>query len=404
MKLETKLVLATITLVFCLVGCHMAQEADAESDQSDFVEVVPFGEVATLGDETPSYKTTGSITNGTYTSTFYDSSMMMNIYISANSGYAVPKDSSAITIKDASNNSVVFSYKANSDRKTALIVVSDVQSDLKISGSCSKTISVTINSVTTSTTTTQGVAYPGEAFTTTFSAKVGYDLPSSSGIVVKIGTKTSSSYTYNATTGVLTINASAITSSTSSITITGTYTAKTYTLTGNITHGSLGQPSATIKYGSTFTVKIVPDKGYSIPASVTVLNGTSKNSFTYDSNTGTVEVKGVQGNIVITADCGAASYKITYYVDGEVCALQPSSYVYGQGAVLPTELNVEGKIFKCWVDANGSEITKISTTSIGDISVYADLDYDSKDIETLMYLLIVVSVVLAIFVAVISRK
>ena len=100
------------------------------------------------------------------------------------------------------------------------------------------------------------------------------------------------------------------------IKITGTNTTVQYSVTGNITNGSM--QGGSISVGGTATFTIVASSGYDLPAQadISVVGATLT---AYNSSTGALTIGSATGNVTITATCPASapsSYTIpagTYY-------------------------------------------------------------------------------------------
>ena len=75
-----------------------------------------------------------------------------------------------------------------------------------------------------------------------------------------------------------------------------------YSVSGTITNGSLDKSK--VAENTELNVKIVPNTGYDVPASVTsVTMGGSTAAYTYDATTGNVNITSVTGDVVINATC-----------------------------------------------------------------------------------------------------
>ncbi len=89
-------------------------------------------------------------------------------------------------------------------------------------------------------------------------------------------------------------------------------TTNTFTVSGNITHGSLDNTTS-IAYDGDLDLNIVPTTGYTYPTSVSVTMGGNDISNDVQYEDGYLFYSPVRGNIVITATCPAAgnTYSIT---------------------------------------------------------------------------------------------
>ena len=127
-------------------------------------------------------------------------------------------------------------------------------------------------------------------------------------------TVTGASYSFNSTTGVLTIS-----NPTANVTISGACvsTLTTYTVSVSITGGSADGPS-TIVDGATNTYTIEANSGYNLPtiSDITVTNATIKS---YSSSTGVLKINAPTGNVTISATCAqVVSYTITLSPDSHI--------------------------------------------------------------------------------------
>ena len=89
-------------------------------------------------------------------------------------------------------------------------------------------------------------------------------------------------------------------------------TTNTFTVSGNITHGSLDNTTS-IAYDGDLDLNIVPTAGYTYPTSVSITMGGNDISNDVQYEDGYLFYSPVRGNIVITATCPAAgnTYSIT---------------------------------------------------------------------------------------------
>ena len=109
-------------------------------------------------------------------------------------------------------------------------------------------------------------------------------------------TVTGAEYTYNDSTGVITLSAV-----TDAVYITVVCLGEQYTITGSITNGSL-TGTMNIRYASTRELYLVPSEGYELPASSEDITVTGA-SFTFDASTGKITLSNPTGNVTITAAC-----------------------------------------------------------------------------------------------------
>ncbi|MCC8182719.1 MAG: GDSL-type esterase/lipase family protein, partial [Clostridiales bacterium] len=156
----------------------------------------------------------------------------------------------------------------------------------------------------------------GVAYTTTLTADTGYSLPSSVTVTVGGTTLTAETdYTYDSSTGELTIPASAVTGN---IVITAAgVDSNTVTVTYTYDDLASSNEAKTISKGTAYTTTLTATTGYSMPDSITVTVGgttlTAGTDYTYNSATGqlTIPADEVTGDIVITAG-GVATFTVKY--------------------------------------------------------------------------------------------
>lgn len=111
----------------------------------------------------------------------------------------------------------------------------------------------------------------------------------------------------------------------------GEWSKNVYTVTPNITNGSLDD-SSSIEHGEDLMVQILPDDGYRYPSmdDVTIMMGsTNITEESYDPVDGTILYENVTGNIVVTATCppDAQSYNVSWD-DSENVTISGSSTIY----------------------------------------------------------------------------
>ena len=157
----------------------------------------------------------------------------------------------------------------------------------------------------------------GTNYTATLVANTGYSLPSA--IVIKAGSTTLTSgthYTYDSSTGKITINGSAINGK---ITITATGASAVYNVTYSLSNVTKSSGNDTVTAGSDYTATLAATSGYHLPKEITVTVGSNTlvagTGYTYYSSTGVVTVNAayVTGDINISAT-GEKDY---YIVVGE---------------------------------------------------------------------------------------
>lgn len=119
----------------------------------------------------------------------------------------------------------------------------------------------------------------------------------------------------------------------------------TFTVTGNISNGSLSNSGTTVQMGGTYTGTISPNNNYSTPGSITVtMNGvtlTSGTDYTYRS--GSITINSVSGDIVITASCPY-----------DWCLIEGTLVSLADGTKVPIEEVNYDMLLKVWNYETGS--------------------------------------------------
>jgi hypothetical protein len=140
----------------------------------------------------------------------------------------------------------------------------------------------------------------GVPYTATLSPEVGFTLPENIKITVG-GTELTSRYSYDNSTGKLSIDAEVITGD---ITITAEGVRKTYDVVNTLTNLT-SNGAASCQYGIKYTATLTPASSYSRPAEIIVKVGDTVLTvgYSYSSSTGVVAIDAdkVTGNIEIIA-------------------------------------------------------------------------------------------------------
>lgn len=146
------------------------------------------------------------------------------------------------------------------------------------------------------------------------------------------------------------------------------WTPTNYTITYNLDGGNVAGnvASYTIETES-FTLKEPTKDGY-VFSGWTGSNGTTPNK-------NITVAKGSTGNLNYTANWEAISYNVTLYTNGgTINSGNVTSYLFGVGATLPTDITKTGFTFVGWFensDLTGNIVYNISTTDIGNKTYYA---------------------------------
>lgn len=229
------------------------------------------------------------------------------VTITAENGTATPasatiqaRGTAAITITPDTNyelNSVNASG-ATMTRDGNVIILSNPTGAVTVAVSCTRimyNLLVTPFNCTFSPKYTQVAA--GGTYAITFVANAGYDLPE----IVQVS---GAQYSWKQATGVLTIY-----NPTDTTIALVRATAKSYSITANITNGTANGAN-TISTGQTVALTIAANDGYDLPDTITVTGATGA----WNKTTGTLSISNPTGNVTVTGECVAA---ITYPAKGD---------------------------------------------------------------------------------------
>lgn len=170
-------------------------------------------------------------------------------------------------------------------------------------------------------------------------------------------------YTYTITTGMKTQNVS-ITAPTH-----GTLTINYVDINDAAQKFSVGNRD--LAHTCIITVTAEPADGYTEPANVSINGASHGNRDPYT----------ITGTTVVAATFSPASYTVTLNTNsGTINADNVTSYTYGTGATLPTNVTKDGFTFDGWYDNSGltgSPVTTISTTATGNKEYWAKWTEDA---------------------------
>ena len=241
---------------------------------------------------------TGNITATGNTTATED--VAYTVTLKAADGYVLPN---AITVKVNGTEITNYSY----DKTTGVVTIpaDEVTGNIVISATAvqeaSETYTLTLPTDTNIEAAVNATPTEGVEFTLTLSAKDGYVLPDS--ITVTVGGVTCTNFTYNKSTGVVTIpgasvNGNIVISATAVKDDPDTYTVTLPTDTNIVSTGN-----TTATEGVQYTVTLSAKEGFELPADITVTVGGVAVEYSYNSDTGVVEIPAevVKGNIVIIA-------------------------------------------------------------------------------------------------------
>lgn len=153
-------------------------------------------------------------------------------------------------------------------------------------------------SLTNMSTNGANKANDGADYTATLSASTGYTLPAS--ITVTVGGSTISGYTYNSSTGALSIPKAKITGAIK-ITAAGVQSVSGYKVTFNGSNVT-SNGATTVAEGEAYTATLTPASGYNLPSSVIVtVGGNTISGYIYSNGSLNIPSTYITGDVEITA-------------------------------------------------------------------------------------------------------
>ena len=163
------------------------------------------------------------------------------------------------------------------------------------------------NNVSNATLSPIGTIAHGMAYSGKLTQNTGYDLPST--ISITVGGSNYTGFTYNSSTGAISISGSAVTGD---IVISGTTTKKTYSITNNIANTMLAPLGAnTATHGVAYSGTLSANDRYNRPVSISMtIDGKNYTNFTYTSSTGAISIPGseVTGEIIISGEAKRSGF------------------------------------------------------------------------------------------------
>lgn len=240
----------------------------------------------------------------------------------------IPEESPALfSVFDSSLNSYIDIYQGswigptpyylditNGSYVTNSNLISWLQSNAtQIQTTITYNITSTLTNLTASGSTTID---SGSTATITLTANSGYHLPTS--IIV-----TNADYTYNSTTGVITLL-----NATDNVTITASG-LQIFSVTMNLTGLSSNAPQ-TVVQGTNLFITLTPLSGFALPLSIIMSDSALLTN--YYENTGVISYSSVTDNVVITA-VGRHIYNINILVDLGINSSITDTFVEGSGDI-----------------------------------------------------------------------
>lgn len=218
-------------------------------------------------------------------------------YIRPLSGFNYPANSSAISVTGA----VIKEYEANTGALTLSRSTAKWVKEITVAAACSpQRFSITVDMNSTGSYTGDSFVDYGGGATVTIKPGNGKILPSSV-------TVTGASYSYDQSTGKITLSDAISNVDISVVCPSG------YKITTTISGGSASPSSTTVVEGGNTTINLTAIEGYGLPEKITV-NGTQGNSgseypanWTYSrtsTTSGEIIISNVIGTVTITVTCG----------------------------------------------------------------------------------------------------
>ncbi len=268
------------------------------------------GSLSTISEQyNVSYTVTGLTHNGAAKATY---NTAYSVTFAASSGYSLPTSVTVTVGGVALTSGTHYTYSSSTGKLT--IKAGSVTGAIAITAQGKSTgYTVTFNG---SNVTSDGasIAVNGTNYTATLTPATGYNLPASITVTVGGSTLSTTRYSYNSTTGALTITGSYITGA---VVITANAAAKTYSVSFEGTNVS-SSGSGTATHGIAYTATLSAATGYDLPDTITVTVGSttlaSGTGYTYSASTGklTINAAYVTGNITIVAAAGVTGYTVTF--------------------------------------------------------------------------------------------
>lgn len=302
---------------------------------------------------------------------------------------------------NGTNYSVTVPYNGSTVKFTVDLTGVDMSDPSKVKLSSSVTVTPKSYSVTlpTGNITASGsnTATTGTNYTATLSPQNGYGLPET--ITVTIGGTAYTGYTYNKTTGAVTIPGAAITGNIV-ISATAVELPDIYTVTFPTDVNITATGDVTVTENTGYTVTLAAKAGYELPSAITVtIDGETVNNFTYDSESGvvTIPAAAVTGDIVISATAVKLPevYTVTLPSDSTISASGATTATEGvdytatlkaaEGYVLPDTIIVRigGEIYDGYTYSPETGVVFIPGEDIKgsiDISATAEVVFDHMSI------------------------
>lgn len=335
---------------------------------------VTISAVATGISRSITYSLGSNLTAATSNPTTASTGSSFSAVFNANDGYTFSGVStSSFSVSGATLGTITFS----SDNLSVSVDVTDVTSDVTLtipSAVVLPTFSIT-STVNNGTVTGDTQIDTGGTAEVVIQPNTGFDYPDS------ITVSNNVTYTYEKTTGVINLS-----DPTGDITISTSCVAISYTITGNITNGSI-TASGNIVVGGSQTVVINPNAYYQAASSQTTITVTNASITSYNADTRTLTItKGNEqtGDVTITTICTTIQYSIngnitngSFTTEGTIgvgetqnCQITPNT---GYSYPKQTEITITNASIQSYNAATGALVITKSSTQSGTVTISATL-------------------------------
>ncbi len=212
-----------------------------------------------------------------------------------------------------------------------------------------------------------------KSYEATITANTGYTLKQ---VTVVMGNKDITSTVYNSTT-----NKISISSVTDKVIITATTNANVYTITNSLTNVTTSNANSEATIGTNYEATLAAKTGYTLKTVKVTMNGLDVTNTVYNSQTRTITISSITGNVIITANANINVYTVTNILTGVANSNTQSTITYGSKytAILTANTGYTLKTVK--VIMGGADITNIvyneTTNTITIASVTGDIEITS---------------------------
>ena len=287
--------------------------------------------------------------------------------LTAQEGYTLP---ASVEVEMVGSSEGFYSYS------NGVITISSVTGAITITANgVSKIYSVTLGEGSANVAINVSSATYGDKVEITVTAANGYELSS---VSYTMGGGEAQTVELNGAKDEVTFTISSVTGD---IVVTATAAAKTFKVEDNGTNISIDVLENSATFGQDFSFTIGVNKGYSLPATVTIEVGGIKYTLAVGENGKvTIPASYVTDDITITANGVINRYTVTYVLNGgSLNEGYKASYTVEESVTLPTKSDISrtGYKFLDWFEEegfSGSAVSEIAKGSTGNKVFYAKWD------------------------------